>query len=108
MAKCLVHKQYCNDHDAYHGQEAYELRKGIEALISRATDGLYVDDPDVGVSVLDLEELLENIDIRDSQSYEEDNEDDDDDDVEPVDDDDIESEEDDDEDLDDDDDDDEV
>jgi hypothetical protein len=71
MSECKVYKEPCGKHNFIHGAEAEELREGIEKLIADPTEYECGHDLFLGVSVDDLQDLLDRVDARDSLAYRE-------------------------------------
>lgn len=63
---CVIGK-YCSFHKFIHGKEAEELRKEITDLVNSLRGSW--DRNEQFVHYLDLEELLEKVDARDSVAY---------------------------------------
>ena len=63
---CPVKNVYCFEHGYYHGQEAEELRKGIEKVL---TDWCYEENDPSGWITDKLTLLLDEVDARDSLAF---------------------------------------
>ena len=85
--QCVIGK-FCKSHECYHGQEAEDLRKGVEDLLEEAkSQGLHHEDLSLrkGEDLLDaynqlvdgLQHLLDTTDAADSLSFVESDDEDD-------------------------------
>ena len=66
---CSVYGTFCKEHGFVHGAEAEELRAGLEGLMFAR--GERTREHGYAVNVVDLQELLDGVDARDSLAFRE-------------------------------------